>query len=68
VKAGEDVQQGGKAPGLSPEAQLVRSASFILPVEANFEERALDAVKHREGEPTSPYREASMNRPSCLLQ
>ncbi len=49
VKAGKEVQEGGKAPGLSSEAQLVRSASFILPVEANFEERALDAVKYREG-------------------
>ncbi len=49
VKAGNEVQKGGKAPGLSPEAQLVRSASFVIPVEADFEERALDAVKYREG-------------------
>jgi hypothetical protein len=51
VKAGKEVQQGGKAPGLSSEAQLVRSASLILPVEADFEEHALDAVKYREGAP-----------------
>ena len=51
VKAGKEVQEGGKAPGLSPEAQLVRSASFVLPVEADFEEHALDAVKYREGAP-----------------
>jgi len=31
----------------------VRSASFILPVEADFEERALDAVTYREGAPRS---------------
>jgi hypothetical protein len=29
----------------------VRSASFVIPVEADFEERALDAVKYREGAP-----------------
>src|SRR5205807_909207 len=43
--------KGGKAPGLTAEAQLVRSASFVIPVEANFEEHALDAVKYREGAP-----------------
>jgi len=51
VKAGNEIQKGGKAPGLSPEAQLVRSASFVLPVETNFEDYALDAVKYREGAP-----------------
>src|SRR3989440_10573251 len=51
VKAGDQIQKGGKAPGLSPEAQLVRSASLVPPVEANFEEYALDAVKYREGAP-----------------
>jgi len=51
VKAGNEIQKGGKAPGLSSEAQLVRSASLILPVEADFEEHALDAVKYREGAP-----------------
>jgi len=28
----------------------VRSASFVLPVDANFRQRALDAVKYRKGE------------------
>ena len=51
IKAGEEVQKGGKAPALSPEAQLVRSASFVIPVEAQFEKHALDAVKYRKGEP-----------------
>ena len=51
VKAAKEVQKGGKALGLSPEAQLVRSASFVIPVEANFEEHALDAVKYREDAP-----------------
>jgi phthalate 4,5-dioxygenase len=51
IKAGNEVQKGGKAPGLSPEDQLVRSASFVIPVEADFEKHALDAVKYRKGEP-----------------
>jgi phthalate 4,5-dioxygenase len=51
IKAGNEVQKGGKAPGLSPEDQLVRSASFVIPVEADFEKHAMDAVKYRKGEP-----------------
>jgi len=51
IEAAKEVQRGGKAPGLSPEAQLVRSASFVIPVEAEFEKHALDAVKYRKGEP-----------------
>jgi hypothetical protein len=49
AKAAKEVRKGGKAPGLSPQTQLVRSASFILPVDADFEEHAVDAVKYREG-------------------
>jgi hypothetical protein len=51
AKAAKEVQQGGRAPGLDPEDQLVRSASFIVPVETDFKEHALDAVKYREGIP-----------------
>jgi phenylpropionate dioxygenase-like ring-hydroxylating dioxygenase large terminal subunit len=51
IKAGEELKAGGKAPGLSPEAQLVRSASFVIPVNAEFEKHAVDAVKYRKGEP-----------------
>jgi hypothetical protein len=51
AKAAKEVQKGGKAPGLSPEAQLVRSASFVIPVEADFKEYAFDAVKYRKGMP-----------------
>ena len=51
LKAGSEVQKGGKAPGLAPEAQLVRSASFVIPVDAEFEKHAVDAVKYRKGEP-----------------
>jgi nitrite reductase/ring-hydroxylating ferredoxin subunit len=49
VKAARDVQNGGKAPGLSPEDQLVRSASFVIPADSNFREQALEAVKYRKG-------------------
>jgi phenylpropionate dioxygenase-like ring-hydroxylating dioxygenase large terminal subunit len=51
IKAAQEVRNGGTAPGLAPEAQLVRSASFVLPADASFKERALDAVKYRKGEP-----------------
>ena len=51
LKAAEELQKGGKAPGLSPEAQLVRSASFVIPVDGEFEKHAVDAVKYRKGEP-----------------
>jgi phenylpropionate dioxygenase-like ring-hydroxylating dioxygenase large terminal subunit len=51
LKAAKAVQEGGRAPGLDPDDQLVRSASFVLPVDANFRQHALDAVKYRKGEP-----------------
>jgi len=51
ARAAKQVSEGGKAPGLAPEAQLVRSASFVLPATASFRERALEAVQYRKGEP-----------------
>jgi phthalate 4,5-dioxygenase oxygenase subunit len=51
LKAAREVEKGGKAPGLQPDDQLVRSASMVLPVDADFKKHALDAVKHRKGEP-----------------
>ena len=51
LKAAREVQQGARAPGLNPEDQLVRSASFIIPVEASFKDQALDAMKYRKGVP-----------------
>ena len=51
IKAVKTVQDGGRAPGLEPDNQLVRSASMVLPVSANFKEHALDAVKYRKGQP-----------------
>ena len=51
LKAVKAVQEGGRAPGLEPADQLVRSASMVLPVGADFKKHALEAVKHRKGEP-----------------
>jgi hypothetical protein len=50
-KAAAAVAKGGRAPGLDGEAQSVRSASFILPVDEAFNEKALNASKVRKGEP-----------------
>jgi phthalate 4,5-dioxygenase oxygenase subunit len=49
LKAVEAMQKGDPIPGLSPESQQVRSASFILPGDANFEEKANEAIKVRPG-------------------
>jgi phthalate 4,5-dioxygenase oxygenase subunit len=43
--------QDQKAPGLDPESQQVRSASFILPEDGPFKETALNAQVVRVGEP-----------------
>jgi hypothetical protein len=50
-KAAAAVAKGQRAPGLEPDAQNVRSASFILPKDEAFNEKALDASKVRKGEP-----------------
>src|SRR5438270_11146755 len=50
-KAAAAVAEGERAPGLAQEAQSVRSASFILPEEEAFAEKALDAARVREGQP-----------------
>jgi phthalate 4,5-dioxygenase oxygenase subunit len=48
--AARAVERGQRPPGLEPEAQYVRSASFVLPIGADFEDKAVDAVKVRAGE------------------
>src|SRR6202008_29938 len=50
-KAAQAVQEGKRAPGLAQDAQSVRSASFILPEDEAFAEKALDAAKVRQGLP-----------------
>jgi phthalate 4,5-dioxygenase oxygenase subunit len=50
VKAAQAAQQQKPVPGLDPEAQCVRSASFVLPVDGNFRASIDDAVKVRDGE------------------
>jgi hypothetical protein len=49
-KAAQAVAEGKRAPGLDEEAQSVRSASFVLPVDGQFKDVAIDAVKVRKGE------------------
>ena len=49
-KAAQAVADGKRAPGLEEEAQHVRSASFVLPVDGQFKEVAHEAVKVRKGE------------------
>jgi hypothetical protein len=51
LKAAKAVQEGGRAPGLEADDQLIRSASFVLPVDADFRRHALEAVKYRKGKP-----------------
>ena len=50
LKAVKTVQEGGRAPGLEPADQLIRSASMVLPVDADFKKHALEAVKHKKGQ------------------
>lgn len=49
-KAAAALANGEDVPGLTPDSQYVRSASFILPVEGAFKEKAIDAVRVRAGE------------------
>jgi hypothetical protein len=50
-KAAQALAKGERAPGLEQDAQSVRSASFIIPEEEAFAEKALDAAKVRQGQP-----------------
>jgi hypothetical protein len=49
-KAAAALERGEPAPGLEPDAQYVRSASFLLAVDGTFKEKAVDAVRVRAGE------------------
>jgi hypothetical protein len=51
LKAAQTVGNGGPAPGIEPEHQQMRSASFLLPVGGDFRSTVADAVQVREGEP-----------------
>lgn len=50
-KAAKALEAGKAPPGLEPDTQQVRSASFILPQDGAFKETALEASKVRIGEP-----------------
>ncbi|MDB5761017.1 MAG: Rieske (2Fe-2S) protein [Herminiimonas sp.] len=51
LNAAKALEQGGDAPGINPDDQRIRSASFILPTEVSFKEKTLDSVKVVEGLP-----------------
>jgi phthalate 4,5-dioxygenase len=51
-KAAKALEAGkGSPPGIAPDTQQVRSASFILPQDGEFKQTALDASQVRIGEP-----------------
>lgn len=50
AEAAKAAQQQSPVPGITPEDQRLRSASFVLPVEGNFRATIEDAVRVREGE------------------
>ena len=51
LKAASDVQQGARAPGLNPDDQLVRSATFVLPVDVPFAQARREDLTVRAGVP-----------------
>ena len=50
-KAAKSLEKGLSPPGIDPQAQIVRSASFILPEDGSLKDTALDATKMKIGEP-----------------
>jgi len=51
LRAAQGVQKGAAPPGLDPEAQRVRSATFVLPVDVPFAEAKREDLTVREGVP-----------------
>ena len=51
LKAARELQKGAAPPGLAAEAQRVRSATFVLPVDVPFAEAKRDDLTVREGVP-----------------
>lgn len=50
-KAAKGLEKGKQPPGIDPDEQKVRSASFILPEDGPFKQTALDASEMKVGEP-----------------
>ncbi|MBF9033923.1 Rieske 2Fe-2S domain-containing protein [Rhodobacterales bacterium HKCCE2091] len=50
-KAAKSLAKGTPPPGLEPESQKVRSASFILPEDGPFKQTAVEATEMKIGEP-----------------
>ena len=51
LKAARELQKGVAPPGLAPDSQRVRSATFVLPVDVPFAEAKRDDLTVREGVP-----------------
>jgi hypothetical protein len=51
LKAAREFQNGGVLPGLAPQDQRVRSATFVLPVDVPFADARRDDLTVREGVP-----------------
>jgi phthalate 4,5-dioxygenase oxygenase subunit len=51
LKAAREQQKGAEPPGLAAEAQRVRSATFVLPVDVPFADAKRDDLTVREGVP-----------------
>ena len=51
LQAARELQKGAAPPGLAAEAQRVRSATFVLPVDVPFAEAKRDDLTVREGVP-----------------
>ena len=50
-KAAKALEKGKQPPGIDPDGQKVRSASFILPEDDPFKQTALEASEMKVGEP-----------------
>jgi len=51
LKAAREAEKGVAPPGLTPDAQRVRSATFVLPVDVPFADARRDDLTVREGVP-----------------
>jgi phthalate 4,5-dioxygenase len=51
LKAARELQKGAAPPGLDPQGQRVRSATFVLPVDVPFAQAKRDDLTVREGVP-----------------
>jgi hypothetical protein len=50
-RAALGLEKGAQPPGITPEGQRVRSATFVLPVDVAFDQAKRDDLMVREGQP-----------------